>query len=55
MPQAGQKVNKVLAKNLFTQTHLTVLNNLPIKIFIKRKTRAGNAYAYRMLEFQDET
>ena len=55
MSQAGQKVNRVLAKNLFAQTHLTVLNNLSIKIFIKRKTRAGNAYAYRMLEFQDET
>ena len=25
LSQAGQKTNKVLVKNLFTQTHLTVL------------------------------
>ena len=30
-----------------------VSNKLSIKIFIKRKTRAGKACAYRMLEFQD--
>ena len=42
MSQTGQKNQKVLIKNLFTQTHLTVLNA------IKRKTRAGKAYAYRM-------
>ena len=26
LSQAGQKIKKVLVKNLFTQTHLTVLN-----------------------------
>ena len=51
--QAGQKANKVLLKNLFTQTHFMVLNKLPINIFIKRKARAEKAYANRMLEFQD--
>ena len=42
---AGQKTNKVLVKNLFTQTQLMVVNKLPIKAFVKRKTRAGKAYA----------
>ena len=46
-----------MVKNLFTQTHLTVLNfflkkdgkgKLFIKIFIKRKNRLGKAYAYRI-------
>ena len=53
LSQAGQRTNIVLVKNLFTQTHLSVLNNLSIKIFIKRKPRTGKVYAYRMLEFQD--
>ena len=52
LSQAGQKTNKALVKNIFTQTHLTVLNKLIIKVFIKRKTRAGKVYAYRILEFQ---
>ena len=45
----------------FTQIHLMVLNikktcisKLFIKMFIKRKTRAGKAYAYQMLlSFED--
>ena len=53
LPQAGKKTNKVLVKNVLTQTILMVLNKLSIKIFIKRKSRAGKACAYRMLEFQD--
>ena len=51
-PKQGKK-STVLVKNVFTQTHIMVLNNLSLKIFIKRKTRAGKACAYRILEFQD--
>ena len=53
MSQTGQKTNKVLVEDPFTQTHLAVLNTkncvskLSIKMFIK-KIRAGKAYAYRM-------
>ena len=56
LSQTLQKSSKILVKNLFTQTHLTVLNikgncisKLSIKMFIKRKTRAERVYAYRML------
>ena len=46
---------KVLVSDIFTQTHLAVLNikncisKWPIKIFIKRRTNASKAYAYGML------
>ena len=53
LSQTMQKTNEVLVKNLFTQTHLTVLNKLSVKIFMQRKTRAVKAYAFGMLEFQD--
>ena len=49
------KNNKVLEDNFFAPTHLTVFNKknclskLSVKMFIKRKIRAGKAYAYRML------
>ena len=53
--QARQKLNKVLVKYLFTQTQLTIVNKkkyiskLSIKMFIKRKTRAGKIEFNRML------
>ena len=53
---AWQKTNKVSVKSLFTQVRLRILNikknytsKLSIKMFMKRKTRAGKAYAYKML------
>ena len=56
LSKAEHKTNKVLVKNFFTQTHLTILNikkncisKLSNKIFMKRKTRAGKADGYRML------
>ena len=52
LPQAGKKTNKVLVKNVLTQTILMVLNKFSIKIFIKRKTRVGKACAYRCLSLK---
>ena len=55
LSQAGQKKQKSIGIYIFfTQTRLTVLNikkmqKLSIKTFIKRKTRAGKAYAYQIL------
>ena len=47
LSRAGQK------KQLFTPTHLTVLNIkiciTSINIFIKRETRVGKVYSYQML------
>ena len=53
LSQTRQRNSKVLVQNLFTQTHLPVLNikncisKLYIKIIIKRETRTGKAYAYQ--------
>ena len=49
------KNNKVLVQNRYTQIQLTVLNTknwfgkLSIKRFVKSKTTARKAYAYRMV------